>query len=442
MELEAPDQAVAGSLVPVRWTAENPQPSDLVTIVSAGERWRTGDGKERVHDRRRADVTAPGRAGDHEVLYVSSATGETAARRPLTLTEPATSVTAPETVTAGSDLRVTWSENIHPEDYVTLVPVGAPDAEYDDYVKVRDDSEGTLTAPGEPGEYEAGYVLREDRSVLARVPVTVVEAQASVTAPEEVTAGSDFRVTWDPSVHPKDYVTLVPVDAPGEEYHDYVRVRDDKEGTLTAPSTPGEYQARYVLRENRTVLARAPVTVSPAQSQVTAPERVTAGAEFTVGWDTAVHSKDYITIVPADAAASEYGDYTRATDDHEGSLVAPATAGAHEVRYVLRQDRVVLSRVPVEVVLPEVSIEGPATVAPQETFDVQWDAAVHRRGYVTIVPADAAPDEYGDYVNVGSKLAGRLTAPETPGAYEVRYVLREGRTPVGRLSVRVEEATE
>ncbi len=31
-----------------------------------------------------------------------------------------------------------------------------------------------------------------------------------------------------------------------------------------------------------------------------------------------------------------------------------------------------------------------------------------------------------------------VTAPELPGAYEVRYVLREGRTPVGRLSVTVE----
>jgi Ca-activated chloride channel family protein len=55
------------------------------------------------------------------------------------------------------------------------------------------------------------------------------------------------------------------------------------------------------------------------------------------------------------------------------------------------------------------------------------------------VPVDAADDAVAEYRRAEQGNPSTLTAPGTPGLYEVRYVLNEGRRPVARAMVEVVE---
>src|SRR5690554_7921664 len=103
---------------------------------------------------------------------------------------------------------------------------------------------------------------------MASTPVEVVEAEIGVAAPKEVTTGASFKVTWSASIHPEDYVTIVPVGAEEGKYTNYQRVRDVTENRLTAPAEPGLYEVRYVLREGGRTMASTPVEVVEAEIRV------------------------------------------------------------------------------------------------------------------------------------------------------------------------------
>jgi Mg-chelatase subunit ChlD len=333
---------------------------------------------------------------------------------------------APATVVTGASFTVSWSSAIDPQDYVTIVPVGSDENTRGDYKRVRGDTEDSLTAPAEPGLYEVRYVLNEGTRVLGSAPVEIVEAEVSISAPDEVKTGAGFAVSWSSSIHPQDYVTIVPIGADEGSYTGYRRVRDDAETSLIAPAEPGLYEVRYVLNEGSRTLASTPVEVVEAEISIAAPKEVTTGASFTVSWSSSVHPQDYVTIVPAGADEGSYTNYQRVREITENRLVAPAEPGLYEVRYVLNEGSRTLASTPVEVVAAEVILNGPDMVRAQAPLRISWSLAIHPQDYITIVPAGADEGSYQDYIRVRDNLAGDLDAPAEPGLYEIRYVLQEG----------------
>ncbi len=335
-------------------------------------------------------------------------------------------IEAPEQVTTGTSFAVSWSASIHPEDYVTIVPAGAEAGTYTRYVRVRGDTENKLIAPPEPGLYEVRYVARDGGRTLGTTPVEVVEAEMGIAAPEQVTTGTSFAVSWSASIHPEDYVTIVPSGADEGTYTRYVRVRGDTENKLIAPAEPGLYEVRYVLREGGRTLASTPVEVVEAEVGVAAPKQATVGSSFAVSWSASIHPEDYVTIVPVGAEAGTYTRYVRVRGDTENKLLAPAEPGLYEVRYVLREGGRTLASTPVEVVEAVVTVSGPDVVRTGSKLRVAWSASIHPEDYITIVPAGADEGQYADYIRVRDKLEGDLKAPAETGLYEIRYVLREG----------------
>ena len=440
--LEAPEQAVMGSSFVVAWSASEQNPDDYVTIVPAGADEGTYEDYARVRDDNEASLQAPAEPGLYEVRYVLEEGRVTLASADIEIVEAETSVSAPESATAGSAFDVSWTNVIHPDDYVTIVPAGAEEGTYEDYARVRDDNEASLQAPAEPGLYEVRYVLKEGRVTLASTDIEIVEAETSVSAPESATAGSAFDVSWTNVIHPDDYVTIVPAGADEGTYEDYARVRDDNEASLQAPAEPGLYEVRYVLKEGRVTLASADIEIVEAETSVSAPESATAGSAFGVSWTNAIHPDDYVTIVPAGAEEGTYENYARVRDDNEASLQAPAEPGLYEVRYVLKEGRVTLASADIEIVETDIEISGPDTVRAESEIRVSWSGTVPSpTDFVTIVPMGAEEGEYTDYERVRDTQEADLPAPQNPGLYELRYVLDEGRRTIARHPVEVVAAT-
>ncbi|MDF2096856.1 hypothetical protein, partial [Aquibaculum arenosum] len=305
-----------------------------------------------------------------------------------------------------------------------------------------DNTEGSLQAPAQPGLYEVRYILNEGRKTLASAAIEIVEAEASVSAPEQATVGAAFQVSWSNSIHPQDYVTIVPMGAEEGESGAYIRTRDNTEGSLQAPAQPGLYEVRYILNEGRKTLASAAIEIVEAEVTVSAPAQVVTGASFQVSWTNPIHPQDYVTIVPMGTGEGEYGNYTRTRDNTQGSVTAPATPGLYEVRYILNEGGKTLASAEVEVVEAGMELSGPDTVRAGDQFRVAWTgSAPSPRDYVSIAPLGSDDGDYETYVRVRDAQEADLTAPETMGFYQLRYVLDEGRRVLARHDLEVVSAT-
>ncbi|MGO2133272.1 MAG: vWA domain-containing protein, partial [Halomonas sp.] len=72
--------------------------------------------------------------------------------------------------------------------------------------------------------------------------------ELSISAPEQVTTGASFPVSWSDTVAGNDYYTIVPAGTKEGKTGNRSLVHDNNEGSLTAPAEPGLYEVRYVLR--------------------------------------------------------------------------------------------------------------------------------------------------------------------------------------------------
>lgn len=347
--LDAPESAVAGSNVPITWRGEEIQPRDVVTIVPAEAGPDARGDYKRVGEVRSAVVRSPGTPGMYEARYVASATGQAVARAAIELTEPEVTLTVPETAAAGSSFAIEWSGSVHPRDRITIVAADAPEDAYGDYLRVGNAVSGSLQAPAEPGDHEVRYLLVSGDRVVARTPIEVVEKTLEVEAPATVTAGSNFTARWSDVVHPRDKVTVVPADAPDDADDEYLRTGNASSGTLDAPAEPGDYEIRYLLNADGQAIARTSVTLMAPEVTLTAPDTVAAGSRVEVRWNSTVHPRDKITIVPADAPGSEDGDYKRVGGGTSRTLDVPETPGNYEVRYLLNASGRAIARKPVTV---------------------------------------------------------------------------------------------
>ena len=85
-----------------------------------------------------------------------------------------------------------------------------------------------------------------------------------------------------------------------------------------------------------------------------------------------------------------------------------------------------------------VRLTAPETVTAGSRFEVSWSATVHHRDKVAIVPAGAPADADDEYTRAGGSTSGSLEAPESPGDYEVRYLLNASGRSIASTSVRVD----
>ncbi len=199
----------------------------------------------------------------------------------------------------------------------------------------------------------------------------------------------------------------------------------------TAPPSPAEPKAA-----ESAPTAAAPIEkLTPAT--VTVPNRVTAGARFSVAWTGPDNTGDYVTIVLGQSPASTYGDYQETAQGAVLELTAPIDAGAYEVRYVTGQSRTVLGRAVVEVVPAEVTLEAADEVGLGAELSIRWVGPNNSGDYVTIVPKDAPDSEYANYTTTDKGSPLTVRAPTAAGAAEVRYVAAQGRKVLARRAVQV-----
>ncbi|MEL7185177.1 MAG: VWA domain-containing protein [Pseudomonadota bacterium] len=196
---------------------------------------------------------------------------------------------------------------------------------------------------------------------------------------------------------------------------------------LTAPTAPGRYLVRYVMRSQTAGtkhrdLAEATIVVGGVDATLDAPAEVVAGAQFEVAFTKPEGSRGYIAIGDTDTDGIDYKyGYANAVDKPV-LLTAPDNEGEYTIRYIQQgNEDVILAAVPLTVTPISASLIVPETVVARSEFQVTWEGPGNARDFVGLRGNDVW-ESYA-YTRRGNPLT--LLAPDEPGTYTVIYIMNK-----------------
>lgn len=178
-------------------------------------------------------------------------------------------------------------------------------------------------------------------------------------------------------------------------------------------------------------------TVEENGAQLELPREVSAGAPVEVTWSGPDNADDYISVAEAGTDDDAYVDYTRTRRGSPLTVRVPDTPGEYEIRYVAAENDEVLVRAPLTVVDVEATLDLPAEVGAGAPIEVAWTGPDNPDDYISIAEEGTADDAYADYSRTRSGSPLTVRAPDTPGSYEVRYVMSQSDRVIARANVNV-----
>ncbi len=349
--------------------------------------------------------------------------------------------------TIAQSLTVRWTGPADDGDFIALARPEQKDGDYLTYSRMIESGAKsgsvTIATPAAAGAYEVRYVNpRRGDVVLARTPVSVQDATASLEAPDTVSAGSRVKVIARGPYGGKHWVGFAPIGSPAGSYLDYARLSGPvSEVELIPPAEPGTYELRYVLNESERVIASRSIEVLPSEVVVSGPASVMAGDAYRFEAKGPVDARHWIGFAAAGSEPGDYRDYTRPTaSSSAGMLSAPVEPGSYELRYVLNEgERVAASqRVTVTPAKATLNLRG----EPLAGQPLRVAFTGPRGSGVWIGFVRAGTLNYLSYASVRAdgEAVVEVTAPAEPGGYELVFVV--GDEPIMRQAVSVYAATQ
>lgn len=352
--LEAAETAASGSKVSVRWSGTSADGDTIVIVMAGAPDDDVGPGTNAyTFGKNPVLVTAPEPVGEAEIRFVRRR--GILARRKLSITPVSASVAGPASVVGGKTIEVTVSGPFNEGDIVGIVAAGAPDTERaipgcNDFAYGR--SKVRVRTPEAPGQYEIRYLRRQSRSTLARAPLTITAAQASVRGPATAVSGATISVEVSGPHGDSDLVGVVPAGAPATA-HAIPGCNDFTFGKskvrIKVPEQAGDYELRYITGASGTALAQQPIRVQAASASLQGPGKAAAGSRFAVEWQGPGNEFDQIVIAAKGDPDDRWAVADFVYDRHPLRLMAPLAVGPYELRYLTGASGAVLAREELEI---------------------------------------------------------------------------------------------
>jgi hypothetical protein len=143
---------------------------------------------------------------------------------------------------------------------------------------------------------------------------------------------------------------------------------------------------------------------------------------------------DFVTVVKKGSPEGSYDAYVYIKPG-KLNLQLPGTPGDYELRVcAAASPYATLARQALKVEGSPATVQAPAAIKAGTEFEVAWTGPNNPRDYITIGDAAQKYLSY-KYTSNGSPL--KISAPEKPGEYEVRYILGQGDTIIATQKVTV-----
>ena len=346
--LEAVPTAVAGSDVAVSWVGPD-NTNDTVIVVPAGAAMDARGTYSYTRNGNPAMVRMPEDEGAYELRYVTGQDRKVLASLPIAVKGAQVSLEAPPVIGAGAEVPVTWVGPDNTNDHIDIVPAGSPEDERGTYAYTRNGNPAEVRVPDEPGAYELRYRSGQDRRMLAALPITVTEVQATLEAAPAANAGAEVPVNWIGPDTRNDHIIVVATGAPDDERGTYAYTRNGNPAKVTLPDDAGSYEFRYIMGQSRRVLASIPIEALSTSATLDAVPVAPAGSKIDVSWTGPDNRNDHIAIGTPGADGGQQQGYSYTRNGNPASVKLPEAPGSYELRYVTGQDKKVLQRLPITV---------------------------------------------------------------------------------------------
>jgi len=198
---------------------------------------------------------------------------------------------------------------------------------------------------------------------------------------------------------------------------------------------PGQYEIRYYDTDSRALTATQ-VEVTPVDVSLAPPAEAEVGGPVPIEWTGPDYARDYIAV--SEPGQDGYVNYVYTRGGSPAALVMPGTPGEYEIRYVAAQDNTVLARAMIAVTDAAATITAPETAMAGSDITVGWTGPGNERDYISVAQPDADPNQYSDYAYTRAPEVA-LNMPAEPGAYELRYILREGQQTLESRTITLTE---
>lgn len=260
----------------------------------------------------------------------------------------------PLSISVASLFEVTWKGPASKEDFISVARPDQTPGAFVTKTSVREGNPLRIWAPSDPGEYEVRYILGRGAKLLARAPLTITPALASVETRPSANVADWIEVSWNGPLAPGDFISVAtPAQRPGA-YVNQARINKENPIKLRAPSDPGEYEVRYILGRGAKLLAKAPITINPVRAKVEAPLSAPCKTIFEVRWQGPGYGEDFISVARINQPPGAYLAFTSVRKGNPLTIKAPLEAGDYEVRYVLGRGNRLLAKVPIRIEAPAV----------------------------------------------------------------------------------------
>ena len=262
--ISGPETAVAGETVNVDFTGPEPASGDWITVTKPDDTPNIYNDYHYTKSGSPADVRMPLEPGTYELRFVQG-NKKVIARQTITVTAATATLSAKDTAVAGETVNVDFTGPAPGSgDWITVTAPDAPDNKYNDYHYTKSGSPADIRMPFDAGAYELRFV-QANKKVLARRPITVTPATATLNGPSTAVAGSVVKVEFTgPPPGNGDYIAISKVGSDDRKYDSYAYTKGGSPANLRIPKEPGDYELRFI-HGNKNVLARAPITVTPAE---------------------------------------------------------------------------------------------------------------------------------------------------------------------------------
>ncbi|MCP5089160.1 MAG: hypothetical protein GY952_20455, partial [Rhodobacteraceae bacterium] len=355
----------------------------------------------------------------------------------LPLFVPKASLTSPAEAPAGSTLQIAWTGPNEKSDFLSTAEVGGRPSQYVTYVNANKGTPATLRMPPIPGDYEIRYVHRDSGKAIARNTIKITPVTATISAEESGQAGALLNIEWTGPNYKNDYISVAEIGAQKGHYKNYTYTKKGTPLVLQLPIKPGNYELRYVMSQQNTVILRKPIKVEQVQATVAGPATAAAGSTVLVDWQGPGYKNDYISVAEVGAHNNKYENYSYTRDGSPLKLVMPAEPGDYEIRYVASQGTTVLARAPVRVEAIQAQITIPQSANIGEPLLVEWAGPDYKHDFISVAEVGSKDSKYVGYTYTREGSPLRLKLPLKPGDYEVRYVQNQDSTVLARQPLKI-----
>ena len=350
----------------------------------------------------------------------------------------------PDSVEAAQKLIVEWRGESASNDKILI---SKPDSQ--DNVSLQRANAGNgkqveVQVPGTPGTYEVRYQDGSNRQIITREEIEVKAPAVSLTAAAEQAPGSEISVAWTAPNNKGDYLTIAEVDTEGNVYKTYSYTSKGSPTKIRVPDVPGQYELRYISSLDKAIWAAEKMRVLEPQLTFSLPDTVSAGAEIKIDWQGPGNKGDYFCVSNADDDPGQYVHYVYARAGKKTMLRMPEDPGEFEVRYMSGLSKQIWATQAVTVTMPEVSINTPESAVAGHEILIPWEGPANKGDYVTVAEAGTEGNEYLSYkyARAKDKSKTRLSMPDTPGEYVLRYISGSQRKIWAETAITITERSE